>query len=223
MDDGEVVRVHCNGCGHETRHAVCASESTTTENPFLRELGEPFETRTTLDILKCLGCEAMVVRETVGLEGFGEGAPCFYPSPISRRFPSRLSRLPPNILAVIEEVYRALQADSPRLATMGARTLVDLVILDKIGDVGTFEEKLKQLEAQGYVGAKNRAFLSAALEAGNAAAHRGHAPEPQSLNHVMDIVENLLEAVYALEKAAESLKETTPPRPKQRSGSPRES
>jgi hypothetical protein len=121
-------------------------------------------------------------------------------------------KLPKQILAVVEEVYRALQADSPRLATIGARTIIDLVILDKVGDVGTFVEKLTALEKQGYVGRKNREFVAAALEAGSAAAHRGIAPQVDDLNRVMDIVESLLESVYVLEELAQHLRQTTPAR-----------
>ena len=110
--------------------------------------------------------------------------------------------------------YKALQADSPMLATVGARAIVDLVLVDKVGDVGNFGQKLQALEAQGYVGRKNREFVSAALEAGHAAAHRGVAPDLASLERVMDIVESLLESVYVLEEAAEHLQQVTPPRPK---------
>ena len=96
---------------------------------------------------------------------------------------------------------------------MGARTVVDLVILDKVGDVGSFGEKLAALENQGYVGRRNREFVSAALEAGSAAAHRGVAPDIADLNRVMDIVESLLESVYVLKDAADQLRQVTPPRP----------
>jgi hypothetical protein len=89
---------------------------------------------------------------------------------------------------------------------------MDLVIVDKVGDVGTFAQKLEELEKQGFVGTQNRLFLDAALDAGSAAAHRGYTPESEDINHVMDIIENLLQAVYALERAAQRLKRSTPPR-----------
>jgi hypothetical protein len=97
---------------------------------------------------------------------------------------------------------------------MGARTLVDMAILDKVGDVGTFEQKLKALEDQGFVSQRNREVLEAALDAGNAAAHRGHGFKAEEVNQVMDIVENLLQAIYVLESAAQKIKSVTPPRKK---------
>jgi hypothetical protein len=95
---------------------------------------------------------------------------------------------------------------------MGARTVVDMLLMDKVGDLGTFSEKLTQLEGDGFVGRKNREFLGAALDAGNAAAHRGYQPKKEHLDHVMDIVENVLQAVYILEEAADELKKSTPAR-----------
>jgi hypothetical protein len=96
---------------------------------------------------------------------------------------------------------------------MGARALIDLVMLDKVGDTGTFSEKLKALVSQGYVSTLNREFLEAALEAGHAATHRGHEPTTADVNRMMDIIENLLQAVYVLGDAAEQLKKRTPKRP----------
>jgi len=112
----------------------------------------------------------------------------------------------------MDEIYSALHANSRRLALMGARTVVDMLLMDKVGDLGTFSEKLAQLEGHGFVGRKNREFLGAALDAGNAAAHRGYQPKKEHLDHVMDIVENLLQAVYILEEAADELKKSTPAR-----------
>jgi len=97
---------------------------------------------------------------------------------------------------------------------MGARTLVDMAIIDKVGDVGNFGQKLEALEDHGFVSKRNCEVLSAALDAGNATAHRGHKFEARDVNQVMDIVENLLQAIYVLEKAAQKIKTATPPRKK---------
>jgi hypothetical protein len=117
---------------------------------------------------------------------------------------------------MIHEIYRSLDANNLRLPMMGARTLIDMLMVDKVGDVGTFDEKLKKLEGLGVISSRNREVLAAALDVGNAAAHRGHAPKTEEVNAVMDIVENLLHAVYVLPKMAEDLKKNTPPRPGKR-------
>ena len=70
----------------------------------------------------------------------------------------------------------------------------------------------KALHEKGFVSSKNVQFLTAALDAGSAAAHRGYAGNTEAVNAVMDIVENLLQSVYALEDLAEQLEKSTPPR-----------
>jgi hypothetical protein len=120
---------------------------------------------------------------------------------------------PHRIADLMGEVYMALHNDSRSLALMGARTIVDLLLVDKVGDTGTFSSKLQMLEAQGFVGKQSIAILEAALDAGSAAAHRAFKPTTEQLNQVMDIVENLLQSVYVLEKSAAEIRKATPKRP----------
>jgi len=127
---------------------------------------------------------------------------------------------PDELQSVMQEVYRSLDANNRRLPMMGARTLLDMLMLEKVGDIGTFDEKLKQLEGLGFISSHNRKVLAAALDVGNAAIHRGHAPEANEVNAVMDIVENLLHAVYVLPDMAERLKKTTPQRPAKKKVTP---
>ena len=68
------------------------------------------------------------------------------------------------------------------------------------------------LREEGFLSARNSEVITAALEAGSAAAHRGHAASVAEVNQVMDIVENLLQAVHVLESSAAELKNSTPPR-----------
>lgn len=205
------LRLHCNQCSHQTWHETRASH--VRENlDYIKEADEEFREIETVEILECLGCEHIVVRITCEHEAYGEAEPRFYPPPLSRPLPRWKDKIPEAVRSVLEEVYRALQSDSPRLATMGSRTLLDLVLVDKVGDSGSFQQKLEELEREGFVGGKNREFLAAALETGSAAAHRGLLPTNQQLEHVMGIVENLLEAIYVLPHAAENLRKTTVPR-----------
>jgi hypothetical protein len=96
---------------------------------------------------------------------------------------------------------------------MGARTVIDMFVLDKIGDVGTFKQKLQALVDGGYLGSQQQDILNVALEAGNAAVHRGYKPSVEVLTHVIDVVENLL-YLYALTGASNSVKSRIPSRTK---------
>lgn len=209
----EITKGHCNQCGGETKHFVVAQRSKPGREDLDDEGDSWIEWNTTWEMLECCGCETIKLRKSFWFSEDDGTRIEYFPPAVARELPGWNSALSEDMASLLIEVYAALNADSRRLAVMGARTLIDMVILDTVGDVGTFKDKMSALEAQGVVSSKNREFLEAALEAGNAAAHRGHAAKSHEVNHVMDIVENLLQAVYALPKATSALKATTPPRP----------
>ncbi len=96
---------------------------------------------------------------------------------------------------------------------MGARSLVDQFMNDKVGDLGGFAQKLEALLKEGYLSRFQKEFLLVALDAGHAVTHRGFAPKKDTVEQVMDVVENLLQH-YALLEAVDDLKKVTPPRKK---------
>lgn len=210
MTEENVVRVHCNRCGHETKHAILATHQTE-GSAEVEGVGHIWWTDS-YEFLECGGCEAVTLRNSHWFSDTDETTVHHYPPRASRSLPRWKSKLPWQISSLLGEAYLALHADSRRLAVMGARAILDMLFLDTIGDKGTFKDKLKALESQGFVGSKNREYLEAALDAGSAAMHRGHVPSAEAVGHVMDIVENLLQAVYVLRPAASALKTGTPPR-----------
>lgn len=208
MGDQEITKAFCNHCKQRTKHFVVASCLKRDEVPEDNTIY--WEDR--YDMLECCGCGTASLKHQSLFSEEPEIEINYYPPRIARSLPRWRWTLPQQIGGILNEVYAALQADCRTLALMGARAIMDLVIIDKVGDVGTFAQKLEELERQGFVGTQNRLFLAAALDAGNAATHRGYTPESEDINHVMDIIENLLQAVYALERAAQRLKRSTPPR-----------
>jgi len=138
-----------------------------------------------------------------------------FPPSLYRRMPKWSTELPKDIAELMDEVYAALQSDSRRLATMGARTIFDLMAGDQLGlDAGSFQNKLDQLVRIGLVSPHQRGVLEAALEAGNAAAHRGFKPDEGSLSAVIDIVEQLLWMTYIQKPRADELRRATPSDPR---------
>jgi hypothetical protein len=203
----KVERVHCNQCRQRTEHRLLKTANDSEET----QAGDWWST--TFDMLECCGCKDVVLRRT-SIFMSDEPDVRYFPPLVSRHSPSWRYDLPQKITAVLDEVYRSLDADNRSLPMMGARALVDMLIVEKVGDVGSFKQKLEKLATGGFIGAAQVEILDAALDAGSAAAHRGHTPSFEEVNAVMDIVENLLKAVYVLPDIAKSLKKTTPPRPK---------
>lgn len=179
----------------------------------------PVSWEDTYEMLECCGCENVVLRHSHSFSELPEVEVAYYPPRVSRPTPPWKNKLPYRFSSLMDEIYSALHANSRCLALMGARTVVDMVVLDKIGDVGSFQQKLEHMEQRGFVSRQSREFLAVAFEAGSAAAHRGFRPMEEQLLNVMDIVENLLQAVYVLQDAAAELRKATPPRRRKKQSS----
>lgn len=202
------MQAHCNKCRRTTNHRVLQSREQTG-----RDDEQGFWWRTNYDMLECLGCGDVMLRQSfLFSENEGEEI-TFYPPRASRWLPEWQYSLPPAMRSLLVEIYAALQADSRRLAMMGARTVIETAMISKVGDHGTFAANLQALEDGGYVSKTNRQYLETALDAGSAAAHRAHLPNVDHLNTVMDIVENLLHSLFVLAKPSAELKAAIPPRP----------
>ena len=214
----DVIWAHCNNCFRETKHLVIASkrqEYTEEDDDGNFIFGEKLN----FEMLECCGCEGITFRRRCDASYEPHVVIDYFPPAVSRRKPEwlrGLTHVPIKLMFLMNEVYAALHSNSRSLAMMGARAMLDMAFVDTVGDQGNFEQKLDSLVKQGFVSAKNRVMLAAALEAGHAAAHRGHSPSADEVNQVMDIVENLIQAVYVLNKTADELKKATPPRPQRK-------
>lgn len=143
----------------------------------------------------------------------GPGPATCFPPRISRRKPAWIDRhdVADEYVELLDEVYVALHADSARLAMMGARALIDVVIRRSVGDQDNFGKGLDALADKELVSNRDREIIKAAIDAGHASAHRGHKPSSNDVNVVIDIVERMIHAEILAEQA-EALKKTTPQR-----------
>lgn len=203
--------IYCNTCHRKTSHDRL-KRIDHTETVEGQRLWERF-----FDVLQCRGCEELVLRRTFHyLEASGYAPGCwdvrYFPPATSRKSPEWHEKLPEEFKSLLYELYISLDGESLRLPLMGARTLVDMLMLEKVGDTGGFKVKLKKLEEAGYVSSHGREVLEAALDIGSAAAHRGLAPSTSEVQSVMDIVEHMLQAVYVFPEVAKRLRDATPPR-----------
>jgi hypothetical protein len=138
--------------------------------------------------------------------------PWYFPPRISRHKPNWIDKIPVDIQRVMRGVYRCLDADTRVLPIMGLRTVLDLLIVEQVEDVGTFAQKLETLQTKGVISQRNRKVLEAALDAGHAAVHRAWAPKLAHVHSVLDIVANLLQSVYLLDELAAEIRGSTPQR-----------
>ena len=119
-----------------------------------------------------------------------------------------------DIGQLLNEVYTALQNGSNRLAAMGVRAVVEIMMIDKIGgDKGTFEKNISRFFDLGFVAVyQQRSFRNALIEAGHAAMHRGFKPTTEQLSVLLDITESLIASIYFHEQSAAELSSAIPPR-----------
>lgn len=205
---------HRNECGRDTKHAIvhrAAKRRTYDDDEYSVEVGSDWT------IVQCCGCEEVSMRRVDWCSeddrSEGPNPPTFFPPRVSRRKPdwvSRESGVEPY-QDLLEEVYTALHADSRRLAMMGARALIDMVITNTVGDQGNFGKGLDELEKRALIGKRDRKIIDAAVDAGSAAAHRGHRPKVDEVNVVIDIVERMIHAEI-LDAKTKELAASTPPR-----------
>jgi len=154
----------------------------------------------------------------MGGDAYIENTEYFPPLPFRIR-PIWLSKLSKNYCSILEEVYSALDNSLFCLASAGTRTVIDCLIIDKIGDIGGFEEKVKELISKGIIDGNERDILLALIDAGSASMHRSFDPSEDLINHMMNILEKILfkiciepEEKKALEEKAKALREKTPKR-----------
>jgi hypothetical protein len=204
-------RVHCNTCGHATNHELLFSTNTSDTTIYENEFEVGWYHR--YSVLKCLGCDTICLRQESHFSehDYQNIRTTFFPPQMARRAPEWLDELDEGLAALLREIYAALQIESIRLAMMGARAALDMYITAKVGDVGSFPRKLAALADRGLISSQHRQVLEAALDAGNAAAHRGHLPTQGEMGLVMDIVENVLHFAI-LDPAAAQLGQSIPPR-----------
>jgi uncharacterized protein DUF4145 len=170
-------------------------------------------------MFECRGCKSVVLRRTSIFSEYDTKDVQYFPPHVARLTPNWFNELPTVLQKLLSEIYRSLDTNARALPMMGARAVLDRVIVDTIGDAGSFEQKLRKLEEGRHISAKGREILDAALDAGNAAAHRGYAPTVKHVHSVMDIAENLVHSTYVLEIVAKEIKKDTPQRPSKKKAS----
>ena len=181
-------------------------------------------------ILRCCGCKTMYVLnvyessediiyehdpETDQTEPKPAPRLTYWPSPTKRRRPEWLIKIDdPDLRHVLNEVYKALDADLHILAAIGVRTALDRTfVLLGVEESLKFYEKLNKLVEKSIINENEKSLLETLTDAGSAAAHRGWKPEPEQLTTLIDAMETFLYRVFVIGREVNAIKEKIPPRP----------
>ncbi|MDV6342361.1 DUF4145 domain-containing protein [Nitrosomonas sp. Is24] len=138
----------------------------------------------------------------------------YYPPALFRPHPKWFNQLDTewHITILLKEIYAALQNSAPALTSMGLRAVIEAIMIDKVGDNGSFAGNLNKFKSDGFISDVQHSALSAALELGHASIHRGHIPSEFQLEIALDITENIVHGLYVIGHHAQESVKSLPPR-----------
>ena len=169
-------RFVCRICQHETGHWPIGNgqiprdqiSHNSTESIFL-----------TFNVVRCKDCGITTYLIDTHVQPRGGDSyvsQTDYHPPLTKRLkPIWYDSLTEEYQLILSEVYSAIDNDLLFLASSGARTALDKLIVEKIGDIGGFEQKLEKLVNEQVVDADEKTMLEAVIDAGSASAHRREA------------------------------------------------
>jgi hypothetical protein len=201
------IKANCNNCVGMTNHVVLHTNRKVWSNS--DDHGE-VSGGDEYSLVRCAGCDTVHLKhDNWCSEDWDpeEGTlinTVYYPPAISRRRPSWLKDPQgpfyfggTEIEKLMEEIYSALQNDSRRLAAMGIRALLELVMIEQVGDSGQIGKNVNLFLEKGFVAKINEEiFRFQLIEAGHAAMHRQYVPEKADIEVLMQITESLIETIY---------------------------
>lgn len=222
MDD--LDNFHCNVCNGTTEHRICFSRIISDHEALGIDVGFEISWSNTYMVISCCGCKmfSFVHRhwfsENTDAAGKPELNQDIYPHRISRKIPNWMHNaldrlaLPQTVSLLMHEIYAALHQNLFVLASMGARSLLEHIMIDKVGDHRSFSQNMGEFIKQGYMGSQQKIQLEAVLEVGHAVTHRSYTPNRFELETVLDIAEALIATIYVHPRRASSLQQRIPRR-----------
>jgi hypothetical protein len=205
------IKVVCSECNKKTSHNVISS----VENNFCQGFGydeqlgyEPSDFYLELyEIIECKGCETVSFRK-FGVYDYPDNCvENLYPLRIEGRkgLDEDTDFLPVDVKRIYLETLKALNSEIPILTGIGLRALVETVCKEKKAKGKDLYTKIDDLIELKVLTPNDGKALQNIRELGNDSAHEVKSHHQTLLEFAMDIVENLLKAVYILPKQRETL------------------
>jgi predicted nucleic-acid-binding Zn-ribbon protein len=207
---GEEVLVPCSKCTGKTAHEVVVSlDESGSDDEYNYHWNNHYQ------IIRCKGCSFTSFRNaSSNSEDYVQiGHEEYEYATEEKLYPSRLEGrkdlgdgerfLPPDTRRVYKETLQALVNNSPVLAGIGLRALVETICKERNAAGGNLLAKIDNLAAQHVLTPASATILHKIRSLGNAAAHEVKPHSERQLGLAMDVVEHLLKDVYILPKLAE--------------------
>lgn len=197
---------HCSDCGQTTKQRdLWCKRSPTSDGPLTSYSWHMFHA------IECVRCGVISFVDRLWVHPgpmMGDATvenEDFWPPQPFRKIPDWVSTLTQSQQDLLKEVYVAADHHLFTVATMGLRSVIDLALSDLVGDIGGFEQKLKNAISNNLINSKFQEPLAAVIDAGHAASHRGHMHDANSFDLLISMIERLLHRIYVATKEEQEL------------------
>jgi Domain of unknown function (DUF4145) len=215
----EATESYCHRCGGDRTHEILRSHNE--QRSFLDgPSGEIITFDEISQLLKCKGCGFVSMRKgqwSSEMDQDDHPAWRYFPPQYSKPLPQWLKDLQEqgNLTLVQRcfiECYDAFYANAVWLACVGARSVLEQVMIAKANDQGSFPKNLKAFKDGGHISDQDENRLKILVEAGHASTHRSFDPKKEEVSTILDVLSNLLESLYFDENKLTALRDRIPPR-----------
>lgn len=212
---GNKIRATCTACRNVTNHVVTRSVDLSGSD---EEAGVSYET--SYQIIECQGCNGVSYR-TVSWDSESMDYDPDQPVTREQQFPDpKIGRapvwgnfvIPLQLERVYVETVKALNEGQLVLCGMGVRAVVESIVKDQKASGKLLSDQIDSLAKQGMLTTSGAAILHQVRALGNEAAHEVVAHGKDELSLALDVIDNLLQAVYILPTQASSTFEKFAPK-----------
>jgi hypothetical protein len=208
------VQLPCIQCTGKTSHKILVSVDKSGE--WVYRWGDSIQWFDIYQIVQCNGCKTNSFRSVNGnSEDYHQISEDEWETgEIEKLYPSRIEGrktlentnyyLPNKVESIYKETIQALSGNSPILAGIGLRALIETICKEKNAQGGNLLARIDSLVDKNILTPEGSKILHKIRTLGNDATHEVKPHNEKQLNLAMEIMEHLLTDVYILPKKVDT-------------------
>lgn len=207
----DMEKCYCPACKRKTNHIILAKAKNSWSD---KEDG--YYLVHTYRLVQCCGCEHVSFNlvcdgteyEYYEPDGDQSTRPEYFTFPRKENEIEPIKdnwSIPAQISIPYHEAIKCINADCYLLAALGFRTTVEAICLDKSVNGGDLNTKIDNLQSAGVITKTNCERLHEARFMGNESAHEMKTPGKQQLLLVMEVINNILDNLYVIDKKCKEI------------------
>lgn len=217
----DISKVECSTCRGK-RNCDTLYEHTTESHEEIDEYNS-ISTYQKHYIVKCKGCDSIYYIKQEYCSEWHDEPPTYTQLPRYEKFNQKIfsaRKFKENLFnfnidpssVLIKELYFALNNEKPMLAAMAIRSLLETIMIDFVGDNGTFADNLGEMHKKGYASSSQLEILKKVVNIGNAVIHRGYIPNMYDVAQAHGVIESFVTQLHYTTGKADSIDTKVPQR-----------